>query len=331
MPASSPGWSLPEPMRAVPVTDPALPAGWAAQLKWDGYRALVGRWADGRVAVRSRNGGDLTASFPEIEEAVRLLPDDTAVDGELVVWEGGRLAFERLQQRMHRRGAAATRAAGELPAHLVAFDLLRLNGQGLTGWPFSDRYAALQELFLKHHLAAPWSLCATTTDPVQAAAWLADYPAVGIEGLVFRPLASRYVPGGRGWTKYKMRHTTEAVVGAVTGSLTAPTTALLGRYDDAGRLRYAGRTTTLSTTARQTLAGQLRTGGADYPWTGRTFSAGWSSREHLSVRLVVPEAVAEVAVDVARDSPGRWRHPVRFTRIRADMTLGDVPLFGAAP
>ncbi|MDQ0605407.1 hypothetical protein QF037_009752 [Streptomyces canus] len=143
MPASMPSsWSLPEPMRAVPVNDPALPAGWAAQPKWDGYRALAGRWADGRVAVRSRNGSDLSAAFPEIEEAVRRLPDDTAVDCELIVWEAGRLAFERLQQRMHHRDAAAARAALEFPAHLVAFDLLRVHGSDLTGRPFSDRYAA---------------------------------------------------------------------------------------------------------------------------------------------------------------------------------------------
>ncbi|MGW7210511.1 ATP-dependent DNA ligase [Streptomyces sp. NPDC054837] len=198
-----PGWSLPEPMRAAPVNDPALPAGWAAQPKWDGYRALAGRWADGRVAVRSRNGSDLARAFPEIEEAVRLLPDDTAVDCELIVWEAGRLAFERLQQRMHHRGAAAARAAIEFPAHLVAFDLLRLHGRNLTGRPFSERHAALEALFLEEGLSAPWSLCPTTTDPEQAAAWLAAYPAVGIEGLVLRPLASRYVPGGRGWTKYK--------------------------------------------------------------------------------------------------------------------------------
>ncbi|MEU5893599.1 ATP-dependent DNA ligase [Streptomyces sp. NPDC047461] len=48
------------------------------------------------------------------------------------------------------------------------------------------------------------------------------------------------------------------------------------------------------------------------------------------MHLVVPEVVAEVAVDVARDSAGRWRHPVRLTRIRTDMGPGEVPLFGAA-
>ncbi|MDT7847383.1 ATP-dependent DNA ligase [Streptomyces justiciae] len=120
MPPPSPSrWSLPEPMRAVPVNDPALPRGHAGQPKWDGYRALAGKWADGGVAVQSRNGTDLTRAFPEIEQAVRQLPDDTAVDCELIVWEAGRLAFERLQQRMHQRGAAAARAAVEFPAHLV--------------------------------------------------------------------------------------------------------------------------------------------------------------------------------------------------------------------
>ncbi|MDQ0595982.1 ATP-dependent DNA ligase [Streptomyces canus] len=289
MPASVPSsWSLPEPMRAVPVTDPALPAGWTAQLKWDGYRALAGRWAHGRVAVRSRNGSDLARAFPEIEEAVRRLPDDTAVDCELIVWEAGRLAFDRLQQRMHHRGTAAVRAAVEFAAHLVAFDLLRVHGSDMTGRPFSERYAALEALFLEHHLSAPWSLCPTTTDPEQAAAWLADYTAVGIEGLVFRPLTGRYVPGGRGWTKYKARQTTEAIVGAVTGSPHAPTTALLARYDNSGRLRYIGRTTTLGAAVRHALADRLRAGDADHAWTGRSFRVGWGSREQLSVHLVVP-------------------------------------------
>ena len=57
---------------------------------------------------------------------------------------------------------------------------------------------------------------------------------------------------------------------------------------------------------------------------------GWGSREQLSVHLVVPAVVAEVAVHVARDSAGRWRHPVRLIRIRTDMRPGKAPLFGAA-
>jgi hypothetical protein len=290
-------------MRAVPVNDPALPAGWAAQRKWDGYRALAGRWADGRVAVRSRNDSDLARAFPEIEDAVRLLPDDTAVDCELIVWEAGRLAFERLLQRMHHRRAAAARAVLEFPAHLVAFDLLRVHGRDMTGRPFGERYAALQALFLEDGLVAPWSLCPTTTDPQQAAAWLADCPAVGIRG-PGAPAPDGTVCAGRargdqvqgaahrgGDRGRGHRQSAGAHHGAV------------GPLRRQRALACTGRTKTLHAAVRHALADQLRAREACHPWTGRAFSVGWGSREQLSVHLVVPEVVAEVAVDVARDRP----------------------------
>jgi hypothetical protein len=36
----------------------------------------------------------------------------------------------------------------------------------------------------------------------------------------------------------------------------------------------------------------------------------------------------EVAVDVARDHAGRWRHPARPHRVRTDIDVQQVPLFG---
>ncbi|MFG3215648.1 ATP-dependent DNA ligase [Streptomyces tendae] len=69
-------------------------------LEKDGYRAQIARYADGRVLLRSRQGTDMTGAFPEIADAaLARLPADTGLDGELVVWEGERLAFERLPQR----------------------------------------------------------------------------------------------------------------------------------------------------------------------------------------------------------------------------------------
>ncbi|MFF4398556.1 ATP-dependent DNA ligase [Streptomyces sp. NPDC001480] len=40
-----------------------------------------------------------------------------------------------------------------------------------------------------------------------------------------------------------------------------------------------------------------------------------------------------MAIDVARDSAVRWRHPVRPHRARTDVGVAQVPLFGkdAAP
>ncbi|WP_329529747.1 hypothetical protein OG568_48530 (plasmid) [Streptomyces sp. NBC_01450] len=75
-------WSLPEPMLTVAVDSPALPAGWAGEAKWDGYRAQLAMHASGRVLLRSRHGTDMTASFPEIRAAaLTQLPADTGLDG----------------------------------------------------------------------------------------------------------------------------------------------------------------------------------------------------------------------------------------------------------
>ncbi|MFI7020976.1 hypothetical protein [Streptomyces sp. NPDC050164] len=95
---------------------------------------------------------------------------------------------------------------------------------------------------------------------------------------------------------------------------------MLGRYDAEGRLQYVGRTTTLARTAGAAVAGLLALGRRGHPWTGWSFSAGWGSREKLVVTLVEPELVVEVAVDVARDASGRWRHPARWHRARPDLS-----------
>ncbi|MFF0095293.1 hypothetical protein ACFYSF_35925 [Streptomyces canus] len=203
-------WSLPEPMLTVAVDGPALPAGWAAEPKWDGYRAQLAVYAGGRALLRSRRGTDMAPAFPEIRAAaLAQLPEDTGLDGELVVWERDRLAFERLQQRLARRGAAAAQAAREWPAHFVAFDLVH-RGDDLTGWPYARRRAALEALFAERGLAAPFTLCPSTTDPALAREWL-SWTAAGVEGLCFKRLEESYHGGVRSWRQYKVRVTTEAV------------------------------------------------------------------------------------------------------------------------
>ncbi|MET9141975.1 hypothetical protein [Streptomyces parvulus] len=149
------------------------------------------------------------------------------------------------------------------------------------------------------------------------------------QGVCFKKLTEPYRGGARAWGKYKVRATEDAIVGAVTGPPTEPRTLLLGRYDGAGALRYTGRTTSLALPVARSLEGVLRPAAGGHPWAGRTFTAGWGSRDVLDVTLVDPQLVVEVSVDVARDAAGRWRHPVRLHRTRPDLAAGSVPLFGA--
>ncbi|MEU9190314.1 ATP-dependent DNA ligase [Streptomyces sp. NPDC048484] len=311
-------WTFPMPMLSSPTPEPELRPGFAGEPKWDGFRALLSV-DGGRVALRSRRGTEMGPAFPEVVAGAGQLPDATALDGELIVWDAaGRLAFERLQNRLSRRGAKATAGAQQWPAHFVAFDVLRLSGTDTASWPYRRRRGALEALFTDRALTAPWALCPSTTDPDTLRDYL-TWTAVGLEGVVFKRLDAPYRPSVRGWQKYKIRETSEAIVGAFTGPRAAPRTLLLGRYDTEDRLQYAGRTTTLPRSAATALADLLPADQADHPWTGWSFSAGWDSHETLAVTLVKPELVVEVGVDVARDASGRWRHPARWHRPRPDI------------
>lgn len=61
---------------------------------------------------------------------------------------------------------------------------------------------------------------------------------------------------------------------------------------------------------------------------GLDVSAGWGTRDQLKFHPVRPEVVVEFLADTAVDD-GRYRHPVRFLRVHEDLTVGQLPLFGA--
>ena len=89
------------------------------------------------MQVWSRRGADFSYRFPGIAEAVRgLSADEALIDGEAVVLRiDGRSDFHALMTK--RGGAEAT---------LVAFDLLRVNGDDLRLRPLEARREALQRL-----------------------------------------------------------------------------------------------------------------------------------------------------------------------------------------
>ncbi|WP_258382924.1 ATP-dependent DNA ligase [Streptomyces sp. NTH33] len=148
----------------------------------------------------------MTPTFPEIVAGAAQLPDATALDGELAVWEEGRSAFEHFQGRLQRLDAGADRLARQWPAHFAAFDLLRLAGTDTTRWPYRRRRAALERLFTDQELTWPWALSPLTTDPATAREWL-TWTAAGLEGLVFKRLDDPYRGSVRGRHKYKVLQT----------------------------------------------------------------------------------------------------------------------------
>jgi ATP-dependent DNA ligase len=307
---------------------------WRLEPKFDGFRVIAFRRPDD-VFLQSRAGRPLAPYFPDIARLVGgALPANVVVDGELIVWQPDRhrTSFALLQRRL-TAGARLLRVAHEHPAHLVIFDLLQDdNGQELLTQPLTHRRTRLADLLTDAPPQLP--MCPQTNSPDEAVEWLNAWTATGIEGLIAKNGLGRYTPGRRGWLKYRVRATAEAIIGGVTGTLTQPETLLLGRLDATDRLRYTGRTGRLTTAQQSELAPLLasappaRSGGIAHPWP-QPLPASWIGQlDHPQPLLywqVQPTVVAEIYVDTAFEHH-RWRHPVRYLRVRSEMSVYDVPL-----
>jgi ATP-dependent DNA ligase len=315
---------LAKPVRTIPAAS-ALPGGCLYEPKWDGYRLVVVR-TGGSTRVWSKQGRDLTDRFPDVvAAAVAQVPAGTVLDGEVVIWNGSRLDFGLLQQRMVTPAGRIAALAAAHPASYVAFDLLAAGGTDLRAWTLTRRRAVLADLAARW--APPLQLSPATTDPAEARTWFHDYRPAGVEGLVAKGAGTRYAPGRREWLKVKSWETTEVIAGGVIGPIERPSQLVAGRYRD-GELVVVGRTSPLSPRQSAELAAVLTPADGDHPWPER-IGTGRFGGGRLSVVLtrVDPAVVAEVSADAALQA-GVFRHPLRFVRVRPDLVPADLPPVG---
>jgi DNA ligase 1 len=189
-------------------------ADFMAEWKWDGIRvqAVAGDNRHGGLVARlySRTGEEISKSFPDLLEALRL---PAAIDGELLIMRDKRVqSFNVLQQRLNRK-AVTPKLQAEFPAHLRAYDLLAEGDEDLRGHPFSERRARLEEFIARLNdprvdlspLVAfkTWGeLFVARADPGSAGAGM-DSEAV--EGVMLKRRDAPYMPGRpKGlWWKWK--------------------------------------------------------------------------------------------------------------------------------
>lgn len=210
----------------------------------------------------------------------------------------------------------------------MAFDLLAVEGRDLRGYPWRTRRALLEEL--AQGWAPPLQRSPVTDDEQLGHRWMVDYRPAGIEGLVVKGADSRYEPNSRrSWVKVKLRESTEIVVGAVVGPITAPTAFVAGLYDQAGMLRMVGRSTTLSRAQSRALAAVLTAVAVDHPWPDSIAATRFGgATDRVALTRVDPTVIVEVAADAAREY-GVWRHGLRSIRLRADLTVSDLGILDA--
>ena len=128
-----------KPMLAKPVDQLPLGKDWIYELKLDGYRALVMK-KRGVVTIFSRRGNKLNTKFSPIVRAFSFLPDETMIDGELVVLDGqGMPSFAALQHSQFTPDAL----------HFYVFDLVAFEGKDLRKISLEDRRQLLEDRVLR--------------------------------------------------------------------------------------------------------------------------------------------------------------------------------------
>jgi DNA ligase-1 len=323
--------------------------------KYDGMRAQV-HCGDaeqaGRVAIYSRNREDVTASFPELEEAFAAVRQPLIFDGEILGWDfatARALPFAVLAQRIGRK-RVANEVRQQIPVVFMAFDLMYASEELLLGQPLRERRNRLEAVAealvervrsplmvderrkdaqglmfaeadgegVERLMISPSRLVENAEDIERA---YADARARSNEGVMLKAAGSAYQPGRRGlaWVKLKRELATLDVV--VTGA-------------EFGHGKRAGILSDYTFAVRGADGELLNVGKAYSGLTDAEIAtmSAWMMEHTLEdqghFRTVEPLMVLEVAFNnimrSGRHASGFAMRFPRIIRIRTDKPVGEI-------
>jgi ATP-dependent DNA ligase len=309
----APGANVPfPPMEAELVSElPESAGAWRYEPKWDGFRGVLEN-DNGELALWSRNGRPLLRYFPELRPLGDLLPNGSALDGEIVIARDGKLDFDAMQMRLHPAESRVRKLSGEIPAMFVAFDLLLWDEKKVHTKPIEERRAELERV------GEGFALSPVSDDAAQGRDWLDTLQAAGFDGVIAKKLGLPYLPGSRdGVVKVKPHKTADCVVAGLrwkAGGRSTIATLLLGLYRDDGHLDYVG---SCAVGAKKQDEIKALTLPLLDEKNDRRFSEPnrWGTGELEEVALR-PQLVVEVRYDKLEKA--RFRHGTRLIRFRPD-------------
>lgn len=196
-------------LAAEPFDDPA----WSWEQKFDGDRILA-TIAPDKTILKARSGADKTAQFPEFNQLVYDQQATAIIDCELVSATG--LSFSEFNQRRMNRQNDIAKFAREMPAKLMAFDVLSICGEDLSQHSFSVRRSMLENMHLEKLNCGRVEIIAQYTNGVSL---FEKAKKEKWEGIIGKRLAGPYEFGKRRWLKVKVpRDGVFMVVGYTPGA-----------------------------------------------------------------------------------------------------------------
>jgi ATP-dependent DNA ligase len=309
-----PGPNVPFPPQEALLVE-ELPAGerWQYEPKWDGFRGILEN-DGGELALWSRNGRPLLRYFPELRALGDRLPPHSALDGEIVIEQDGKLQFDLMQLRLHPAESRIKKLSAETPATFIAFDVLLWDGVAVHQRPLAERRVELERV-AKGFILSPYS-----RDRAVAEHWLKRLESIGLDGVIAKKLDLAYMPGSReAVMKVKHHRTADCVIIGYRLSGKRIATLLLGLYRDDGTLDFVGHTSGIPVALQKQLQELLPPLAEAGHLTGERIPGAesrWSQGKDLPWVEVRPKLVCEVRFD--KMEADRFRHGTRFMRFRPD-------------
>ncbi len=134
------------------------PDAWQAEWKWDGIRGQIIKRND-ELYVWSRGEELMTDKFPEYKILETLLPNGTAIDGEIISFDNSGInqsfvpmPFARLQTRIGRKNITKKQLV-EAPVGFIAYDLLEYDGRDIRNLSLFERRNKLTGIINNIHLS----------------------------------------------------------------------------------------------------------------------------------------------------------------------------------
>ncbi|KQX27585.1 hypothetical protein ASD97_25145 [Streptomyces sp. Root63] len=220
---------------------PVIPHGpdWWYEPKFDGHRTILRRTED-TVILYARSGRIVTSHWMDLAVAGMGLPPGTTLDGEAVIWRGGKIDFGAAQSRAASSVTRARALAAHHPASYAAWDVLEHPQLGqTTQLPYTERRAALLDLL--HDIPPPIQSVPATDDRAVAVAWYEGLQEQGIEGIVCKKGSASYPAGRRNWIKVRHAETEDALVVGYLGPRRRPHRLALAIGDEGGPIRLSAR------------------------------------------------------------------------------------------